>query len=195
MRRLATPLAPADLAAVADCLRAGGVVLMPTDTVYGVAAHPDRPDALARLFALKGRDAAKPVPLLADSLASALRAGLRASAPAQRAAARFWPGALTLVLDRPDGGTEGVRVPADATACAICAAAGGMLRCTSANASGEPPALDAAAAAAALPEADILVDGGPAAGTVASTVAQVSDAGVRVFRPGPVAEADLRACL
>ena len=86
-------------------------------------------------------------------------------------------------------------MPADAAACAICAAAGGMLRCTSANASGEPPALDAAAAAAALPEADILVDGGPAAGTVASTVAQVSDAGVRVFRPGPVAEADLRACL
>ena len=195
MRRFATPLAADALAAIAACLRAGGVVLMPTDTVYGIAAHPDRPDALARLFALKGRDASKPVPLLADSMASVLKAGLDASAAAQRAAASFWPGALTLVLDRPDGGTEGVRVPADATACAICAAAGGLLRCTSANASGEPPALDAEAAAIALPEADILVDGGPVDGGVASTVAQLADTNVRIFRPGPVAEEDLRACL
>ena len=103
MRRFATPLAADALAAIAECLRAGGVVLMPTDTVYGIAAHPDRPDALARLFALKGRDASKPVPLLADSMASVLKAGLDASAAAQRAAASFWPGALTLVLDRPDG--------------------------------------------------------------------------------------------
>ena len=128
-------------------------------------------------------------------MASVLKAGLDASAAAQRAAASFWPGALTLVLDRPDGGTEGVRVPADATACAICAAAGGLLRCTSANASGEPPALDAEAAAIALPEADILVDGGPVDGGVASTVAQLADTNVRIFRPGPVAEADLKACL
>jgi L-threonylcarbamoyladenylate synthase len=195
MRRFATPLGTDALAAIAACLRDGGVVLMPTDTVYGIAAHPARPDALARLFALKGRDASKPVPLLADSLASVLRAGLRVSAAAQRAAARFWPGALTLVLDRPDGTTEGVRVPADATACAICAATGGLLRCTSANASGEPPALDAAAAAAALPEADILVDGGPVDGGVASTVAQLAETGVRIFRPGPVTEPALKACI
>lgn len=195
MRRFATPLDADALAAIAACLRAGGVVLMPTDTVYGIAAHPDRPDALARLLTLKGRDTSKPVSILADSLTPVLRAGLRVSDAAQRAAARFWPGALTLVLDRPEGGTEGVRVPADATACAICAAAGGLLRCTSANASGEPPALDADAAAAALPEADILVDGGPSDGGVASTVAQLSDSTLRIFRPGPVSEEALKACL
>ncbi|MGI5870330.1 MAG: L-threonylcarbamoyladenylate synthase [Kiritimatiellia bacterium] len=194
MRRFATPLDADALAAIADCLRDGGVALMPTDTVYGIAAHPDRPDALARLFALKGRDASKPVPLLADSLASVLRSGLRLSPAARRAAARFWPGALTLVLDRPDGGTDGVRVPAHATARALCAAAGGLLRCTSANASGQPPAHTAAAAAAALPEADILVDGGSADGD-ASTVAQLTATTLRLFRPGPVSEDALKECL
>lgn len=195
MRRFTTPLDDAALDTIAACLRDGGVVLMPTDTVYGIAAHPDRADALLRLVTLKGRDASKPVPILADSLASVLRAGLHVTDAARRAAERFWPGALTLVLERPDGGTEGVRVPADATACAICAAAGGLLRCTSANASGEPPALDAQTAAAALPEADILVDGGTSDGGVASTVVQLLDASLRIFRPGPVSEEALKACL
>ncbi len=187
MKYYREPLSEKDLAEIAECLDNDGVVLLPTDTVYGVAARPDRPDAVARIRILKKRDAAKPMQLLADSLeTAAARSDVIFEKRALDAARRYWPGPLTLVLDRTDGGTEGIRVPDNKTAVSICKAAGGMLRCTSANESGEPPALDAGAAARALPGADAVVDGGPAAVGAASTVAAVKNSGVTVFRKGPV---------
>jgi len=195
MRRFTTPLSAPDLACIADCLRRGGVVLLPTDTVYGVASHPDRPDALQRILGMKGRDPSKPVQLLAGSAEAVASSGLLFSENAKKVARRYWPGALTLVIDKPAGGTEGVRVPDDATARAICLAAGGMLRCTSANTSGEPPALNAEMASQAIPDADILVDGGHVKGGAASTVVQITDSTVRFFRTGPVTEADIAKIL
>ncbi len=168
---------------------------MPTDTVYGIAAHINRPDALHRIVSMKGRDPTKPTQLLAGSVDAVAESGMIFPARAKKAATQFWPGALTLVMDRPDGGTEGVRVPDDETACAICLAAGGMIRCTSANTSGEPPALDADMALAAIPNADILVDGGRVKGSIASTVVRITESSIQYYRIGGISEADIAYCL
>ncbi|MCL1910024.1 MAG: Sua5/YciO/YrdC/YwlC family protein [Kiritimatiellaeota bacterium] len=187
MRVYKTPLSPSDLAEIAAALAGGAVALIPTDTVYGVAAHPASAGGVAKLYALKRRDASKPIPLLAASVEAVAGSGLRLENAALEAAKKFWPGPLTIILGGDDGVSEGVRVPDSATARELCAAAGGMLRCTSANESGEPPALDAATAAAALPGADILIDGGPATIGVASTVARFTkDGGVEIIRQGAV---------
>mgnify|MGYP003590860428 CR=1 FL=1 len=194
MKIYTAPLGESALQDIADCLRNGGIVLMPTDTVYGIAAHLDRPDALQRIVSMKGRDPSKPVQVLAGSVEAVAHSNLSFSSRARQVAEKYWPGALTLVIDRPDGGTEGVRVPDDETACQICQVAGGMIRCTSANTSGEPPALDAQMARDAIPHADILVDGGPVKGGTASTVVRITDSEIRFFRVGPISEADIAAC-
>ncbi|MBR1608127.1 MAG: Sua5/YciO/YrdC/YwlC family protein, partial [Kiritimatiellae bacterium] len=111
MEKFSAPLSPADLARLGEVFRAGGIVLVPTDTVYGVAAESGRADALARIVAAEGRDPSKPCQLLAENAEAAKRAGITFPPAAAAVAARFWPGPLTLVLDLPGGGTEGVRVP------------------------------------------------------------------------------------
>ena len=116
--------------------------MLPTDTVYGVAADPRVPAAVERLYAVKGRDARKPVPLLVTGVDEAERRGAIMGRRARRLAERYWPGPLTLVL--PTGtGTEGFRVPDHAVTLAVLRAAGGGLRVTSANRSGAPAACDA----------------------------------------------------
>ena len=84
------------IAAAVEVLRAGGVVAFPTDTLYGLAVDPRRPDAVGRLFALKGRDAGAAVPLVAASLEQAVLAA-DFTASERRAAAAFWPGPLSIV--------------------------------------------------------------------------------------------------
>ena len=181
MRRYKTPLSQSDSDEIAAALLGGATALIPTDTVYGIAAHPANAAGVAKLYALKHRDPAKPLPLLAASAEAVAECGLRLEGAALAAARKFWPGPLTLII-----GGEGVRVPDSATARGICAAAGGLLRCTSANESGETPALDAESAAAALPGADILVDGGAAKIGVASTVARFGKNGWEILRDGAI---------
>lgn len=193
MKRFTAPLTHDDLTAIADCLCNGGIILMPTDTVYGVAAHVDRPNALQRIISMKGRNPANPIPLLASNAEAAILSGMMLSSRAAKVAKHFWPGSVTLILDTVEGGTEGVRVPNDATACAICHAAGGLLRCTSANISGNLPAHDADAAVAAIPDADILIDNGPVKGGVASTVVQITETQTHFFRIGDLTKAQILA--
>ncbi len=86
------------LAAAAAVLTRGGVVVIPTDTVYGLAAHPDFPEAVERLYTIKGREAKKPIALLAADADAAHRFGAEFPPRAAALAAAHWPGALTLVL-------------------------------------------------------------------------------------------------
>lgn len=183
MRRL--PFEERAIAEAEAVLRLGGVVILPTDTVYGVACHPDFPEALERIRAMKRRDAAKPFQLLAASTAAVWADGALRTAASERLAAH-WPGALTLVLPTADGRTEGYRVPDAPLLCRLLAACGGCLRCTSVNLSGEPPAKDAEEAAATLGDAvDLLLDGGPARLGVASTVAALTPQGdLTILRQG-----------
>jgi L-threonylcarbamoyladenylate synthase len=163
-----------------DLLRAGLIVALPTDTVYGIAADLALPDAIERLFAAKRRPPEKAVAVLLADMDQAATLGILG--PAARALGeRFWPGGLTLVLPMRPGAalprvlaagspTIGVRVP-DHDAPRAIARAIGPLPTTSANVSGEPDARDAQEIATRLGDAVALViDGGPIHGGPASTV-------------------------
>jgi L-threonylcarbamoyladenylate synthase len=163
-----------------ELLRAGLIVAVPTDTVYGIAADLALPDAIERLFAAKRRPPEKAVAVLLADMAQAETLGSM-TPHARVLGERFWPGGLTLVLPvRPDAvlprvlaagaPTIGVRVP-DHDAPRAIARTLGPLPTTSANVSGELDARDAQEIAARLGDAIALViDGGPIHGGPASTV-------------------------
>ena len=167
----------------AEILNRGGVAVIPTDTVYGLAARPDFPAAVERLYTIKGREAKKPIALLASDIAAIERFGYAVTGKARELAEAHWPGALTLVI-----GQEGFRIPDHAKTRALLAACGGVLRVTSANLSGRRPATDAPQALADVGlSADFVVDDGVSPGGVPSTVVRVGDDGsLEVLREGAI---------
>lgn len=191
---------PSAIERVVAVLRAGGTVLLPTDTVYGIAASPQVPGATDQLFALKGRAADHPCAVL---VADADQARSLVSWPgdgATRLIGAQWPGPLTVVLRRSavaqamalggDGDTIGVRCP-DHDLVRAVARLVGPIATTSANRTGEPTPPDAASAATTLVGAvDLMVDGGPA-GTVASTVVDATVRPWRILRQGAARLTDL----
>jgi L-threonylcarbamoyladenylate synthase len=204
-RRL--PDGPKAWAEAARVLRAGGIVALPTDTVYGIAVSLDTPGGIERLFAAKQRPPDKAIALL---IADASQAGAlgELNEAATALAAAFWPGGLTLVLRRrPErslpalagGGAEpatvGLRVP-DHEAPRALSQAVGPLPTTSANRSGEPEARTADEIEALLGDAvDLILDGGPARGGPASTVVDTTVEPPRILRDGAIAAADIDRCL
>ncbi|TAN37918.1 MAG: threonylcarbamoyl-AMP synthase [Verrucomicrobia bacterium] len=177
---------PALLAEAVAALRRGELVIVPTETVYGLAADDRNPAALEKLFAAKGRPQDKPIALLAAGVHELERHGVKLTPTARRLAEKFWPGPLTLVLDSP-AGWLGFRIPAHPVMLALLRAWGGVLAVTSANRSGEPPATTAATALAALePFVALALDAGPAAGGVPSTVVKVDDDRVDILREGAI---------
>lgn len=183
---------PAAVAAVREALSRHGVVALPTETFYGLAADPGDAAAAARVFAIKGRDAGKALLVVAASLDQA--AEVATIDDARRAAlAAVWPAPLTVVLPlrRPlaavAGDTVAVRVPAHALLRSLLARVG-VLTATSANRSGAPPAATAAAVVAALAgELDLVLDGGPTPGGLPSTLLDWTGDRPRVLRPGALA--------
>ena len=183
-------------AAAIDVLRSGGIVAVPTDTVYGIAVALETPDGVDRLFRVKQRPPDKGIALLLDTAGQAALVGTMGPAATALADA-FWPGGLTLVLPRrPDvalpealtGGapTIGVRVP-DHDAPRALARALGPLPTTSANISGQPEARDADEIVDQLGQAiELVLDGGAAAGGPASTVIDCSGTEAGVLRAGAV---------
>ncbi|HBO68719.1 MAG TPA: threonylcarbamoyl-AMP synthase [Deltaproteobacteria bacterium] len=128
-------------------LRSGGLVVFPTDTLYGLGADPGSAAALEALFSLKGREEGKPVPLLLDSAERAWAFAAEVPEAARRLMERFWPGALTIVLPASPrllpavagpGRTVGLRVPDHPVPRALAKALGGAVTGTSANRSGSP---------------------------------------------------------
>ncbi|HKY14701.1 MAG TPA: L-threonylcarbamoyladenylate synthase [Microthrixaceae bacterium] len=188
----------------AELLETGSVVAVPTDTIYGVAAAVSHPRAVVRLFALKARDASKPVAVLVSGAAQAGDIA-QLSPAAVRLAERFWPGALTLVLPRAEhftvdlggaGHTVGVRAPAHDRLIELCDAIG-PLATTSANRSGHPTPPDGASVAHELggTEVALVIDDGSAPGELPSTVVRVDGNELTVLREGPVGTADLQAAV
>jgi tRNA threonylcarbamoyl adenosine modification protein (Sua5/YciO/YrdC/YwlC family) len=183
------------IAAVAAVLRAGRLAIIPTDTVYGLAARADSPGAMTRLYAAKARDPAKPVALLVDGVEAVRAAGARLSPAALALADAFWPGALTLVLPAATPGLwEGFRVPDHEAARALIRAVAAPLAVSSANISNHPPACDAATAWQALaPHPEAVLDAGPVPGARPSTVVRVETDRLVVLRQGPISPARLAA--
>jgi L-threonylcarbamoyladenylate synthase len=192
------------LAAV-EALRRGGVVALPTDTVYGIGVALDAERGIERLFEVKRRPPDRAIMLLLAEAEQAAEVGIFGAA-ARVLAAAGWPGGLTLVLpQRPDvtlpevltGGaaTIGVRLPDHPSPRALAAAVG-PLPVTSANLSGAPTALTAAAILADLGAGlEVVLDGGPARGGVPSTVIDCSVERPRVLRDGAIPAAALAAVL
>jgi L-threonylcarbamoyladenylate synthase len=179
-----------------EILRSGGIVALPTDTVYGIAVALATPDGIERLFRVKRRPPEKAIALLLADADQAAELGTLDDA-ARRLARAFWPGALTLVLPRrPEASlpssltagtaTIGVRVP-DHPAPRALAAAVGPLPTTSANLSGGPDPLDAASVLDALGSGvDLVLDGGQTRGATGSTVVDCTVDPAVILRPGPL---------
>ena len=180
------------LEAAAKVLLAGGVAVIPTDTVYGLAAHPDFPEAVDRLYTIKGREAKKPIALLAADVEVVERFGYQITGKACELV-KHWPGGLTLILSKSTlnsqlstlNSAEGFRVPDHGWTRRLLAKCGGLLRVTSANLSGQRAATDAPAALADVGlSADIVVDDGISPGGVPSTVVKVDGGHIEVLRLG-----------
>lgn len=187
------------LAAAVARLRAGELVVLPTETVYGLAADAENPAAVARIFALKGRPPSRP---LIVHLAGLDQLDLWAeSVPdyARRLAAWFWPGPLTLVLPRgarvPDAVTGGqdsvaLRVPDQPLALALLRRFGGGLAAPSANCYGRISPTTPAHVRAQFGEATpLILDGGPCRGGIESTIVGCLGARPRILRPGLIGAA------
>lgn len=188
--------APRALEETIHAVQHGGVIAFPTDTVYGLGASLRAPDALARIYEIKGRDQAKPLPVLISSID---RIALVAEMPDDRiiqVLREFWPGGLTIALPAKPGvpdeivapdGTVGVRMPDHSIALTLCERAGGALATTSANRSGEPPACSADEITAQLGDAiDVVLHGGFAPGGEPSTVIRVDNARIATIRSGSI---------
>lgn len=203
-----TRVLKADAAAIeaaARCLAAGGLVAFPTETVYGLGADAGNGEAVARLYAAKGRPSFNPLIAHVADVAAARRCGIFTPAAGKLVAA-FWPGPLTLVLARqPDctiadlalAGLDSVavRMPAHPVAQALLAAFGGPIVAPSANRSGHVSATSAAHVLADLRgRIDLIVDAGPCAVGVESTI--VSCVGQpTLLRPGGIARDPIERAL
>lgn len=185
-----------NLTAAADILLAGGVAIIPTDTVYGIAAHPGSDAAVARICTIKGRPTTKPIALLAADQESVMQFCGNVSAKAQRLMDAFWPGALTLVLPYHNG-YEGFRVPDHDETRELIKTCGGTLRVTSANLSGSMPARSAVEALKDVGlTSDLVIDGGISPGGTASTVVKVeSDDTLTILREGAITATEIYAVL
>lgn len=182
--------------AAVEVLRRGGIVVMPTDTVYGVGVSLDADEGLARLFAAKDRPLDKAIVLLVADVEQAGSIGVL-SPVAQALAEKFWPGGLTLVLAQQPNSTLpaaltasqktiGVRVP-DHDCPRALARELGPLPVTSANISGQPAVTTANDAMAQLGErVDLILDGGGARGGTASTVVDCSAGEPQILREGAI---------
>src|SRR5829696_9677305 len=191
----------AGLDAAAAAIGRGELVLMPTDTVYGVAADAFTPAAVTKLLAAKNRGRHMPVPVLIGEASTLAGLVLRVPAVARRLAEEFWPGGLTLVLEHAPSlawdlgdaeGTVAVRLPDDELARDLLRRTG-PLAVSSANRSGRPAATTAQEADAQLGEhAAVVLDGGPRSDSAASTIVDCTGAAPRVLRVGAIPPERLR---
>jgi L-threonylcarbamoyladenylate synthase len=199
------PDTPEALERAAGILRAGGLVVIPTETVYGLAADATNPAAVARLFAAKGRPAFNPLIAHVVGRKSAL-AQARLSGPAQKLIAAFWPGPLTIVAPRAGDvcdlacaglDTIALRAPAHETARRLLMALPFPLVAPSANISGHVSPTTAAHAAADLGDrVDLILDGGPCFVGVESTIVAAPEAGpATILRVGAIPAGDIEAVI
>jgi L-threonylcarbamoyladenylate synthase len=191
------PFNPDAIARAAALVADGRPVAVPTETVYGLAADARNADAVARIYAAKGRPDFNPLIVHVANLAAAERLGVFGAVD-RDLAARFWPGPLTLVVPRRDDcpvasiataglDTIALRVPGHRAMQALLTATGAPLAAPSANASGGVSPTKASHVLATLKgRIALVIDDGPCAAGVESTIARVKGGAVEVLRPGPV---------
>lgn len=191
----------AGISAAVTTVQAGGLVVLPTDTVYGLGADAFSPDAVAALLAAKGRGRSMPPPVLVGSVRAAAALTETLGAFGQDLIDEFWPGPLTLVLkasstlkwDLGDtNGTVAVRMPLHPVALELLRRTGPMA-VSSANKTGAPATTTAAEAEEQLGAAvEVYLDGGPCADNVPSTIVDLTGGMPRVLRAGAISIDRLR---
>lgn len=197
-----------DIRRAAQRLAEGGVVAFPTETVYGLGADADQPDAVQRIYEIKGRPENRPTIIHVDGLPGAMAYAAKIPNFARALAEALWPGPLTLVLPaRPSvsravtggGDTVGVRAPDHPVALQLIAALGegrggaAGIAAPAANRSGEPPPIDAKAVREGLGDGpDMILDGGPCPLKVPSTVVGCLGASPTLIREGAVSRQRLQ---
>lgn len=196
-RPVLLPADPAAISAASAELRAGGLVALPTETVYGLAARADQASAVAQIYRAKGRPDFNPLIVHVPSVEAA-RHLAQFDSRAEALAAAFWPGPLTMVLPLLPGApvtpavtaglpTVAVRCPAHPVMRAVLKEAGVPLAAPSANRSGAISPTTAAHVAHSLADRiDLVVDGGATAQGIESTIVALRDNGWAVLRPGPI---------
>jgi L-threonylcarbamoyladenylate synthase len=185
-------------------LKAGELVVYPTETFYAIGADAFSSDGLQRLFGVKGREPGRPVGLIAADTAMAFSVAREVPIVARRLANAFWPGPLTIVMSArdeiaseltgPDG--VGVRVSPNAVARALSAGIGRPITATSANLSGAAPASTIENARAALGgKVKVYLEGGELTASAPSTVIAVNRSGWKMVRVGAISEDQIAAAL
>ena len=192
------PDTKASIDAAVDMLRSGGLIALPTDTLYALAASASDATAVRRAFAIKGRDGQKPLPLLVSDGAMAERAGILDNR-ARRLIERFWPGALTIVVDKQPqfqsealaaGSTVALRAPDHALTLEVIRRLDGPVTGTSANLSGGPDPDSVAEVHHQIGNRlDLVIDAGVCPAGISSTIVDCSGAGWRILRTGVISEA------
>lgn len=190
----------ASLEAASQAVAGGGLIVLPTDTVYGIGADAFDPSAVAALLAAKGRGRSMPPPVLVASPEMLDVLAVDVPPAARALAERFWPGALTLIVRAQPSltwdlgetsGTVALRMPDDEVALALLRLTG-PLAVSSANRTGQPAALTAGDAREQLgARVAVYLDAGPASGGVASTIVDATDSRLRVVRAGAIEGARL----
>lgn len=196
---------PHPIAYAAQLIRRGEVVGIPTDTLYGLAADPFNLAAVARIYEIKGRPERRALPILVDSIEQTKELVLDPPDAFFALAERYWPGALTLVVDAAarlplkvtgNTGRVALRVPNSPVACALIAAADMPLTGTSANLSGFPACVEASQVIKQIGERlPLILDGGKSDAFLPSTIVDLRGDRWIILREGPISEADIRVTL
>jgi len=176
----------------AKILKEGGLVIIPTETVYGIAAAMSNKKAVDKLYEIKRRPKDKPFALLIDKKERIEDFASAIPPAAYKLADKFWPGPLTLVLKSKDAGTIGVRMPDNQVALKIIGEAGSPVFCPSANLSGKPAPVNFEEAIKDLDGlVDLAIDAGSAKIGVESTVVDLSGESPVVLREGAISKIDI----
>ena len=178
----------------AQIVKKGGVIVYPTDTVYGLGCNPFNENAAKRLLKIKG-ERTKPLPILASNIKE-IEKIVQTTEKTIKLVKKFWPGSLTVVLPQKSSlpntvtcnlGSVAVRVPNHQVALELIRLSGGLLVGTSANKSGKKPSRTALDAAEQIgEEVDVILDGGPTPIGASSTVIDLTGERPRILRKGPI---------
>jgi L-threonylcarbamoyladenylate synthase len=184
-----------DIKQAVDILRNGGVIAMPSDTLYALCAAASDTKAVQRVFDVKGREGGRPLPLFVHDLAMAERLGVFDDR-ARRLATKFWPGQLTIVVSKQPafesealagGNTVGLRVPDNEIALAVIHGVDDAVTGTSANLSGGPDPVSSEEVHRQIGDKlDIILDAGPARHGIGSTIVDCTATELRILRQGAV---------
>jgi tRNA threonylcarbamoyl adenosine modification protein (Sua5/YciO/YrdC/YwlC family) len=180
----------------AGILMHGGLVIIPTETVYGVAANAFNQKAIALLNKIKNRPANKPFSFIIDDKSRVEDLAVGVPVSGYKLISKFWPGPLTIILNASNGGNIGLRMPDNEVALRIAALCGVPLACPSANLSGKPAPVNFSEAIKDLDGlVDFAIDAGPVKLGVESTVVDLTSGQVRVLREGAIKASEIDAAL